>query len=84
MIPTPKDCLTLVLPTVSDLKYKKLLQNQLKYINLYRVQLFEKIKRFYDFYQKKHLDPKIVARSCNFPLLEEKCLEYSNQMLIKN
>ena len=76
MIPTPKECLTLAIPEVTDPVYKSLLENQLSFLNDRRKYLFSKIEIFQTLYQKDKLPERIKNRCCNFRLLEEKCQEY--------
>ena len=76
MIPTPIETLTEVLPTVTDTKYKKLLEEQLTFLNNHKAELFKKINHFQNMYRKGHLYDNILSRCCNFPLLEEKFKEY--------
>lgn len=76
MIPTPKSCLTEVLPLINDEKYKFLLEKQITFLNDNKRDLFLKINNFMCLYHEGKLK-KIENRCCNFRLLEEKCLEYS-------
>ena len=78
MLPTPIDCLTEVIPTVKEEKYKKLLENQLTFINKpdNAKVLLKKIEYFQRQYRKGHLPEKIIERTCNFTLLEEKYEEW--------
>ena len=76
MIPCPIEVLTEAIPIVTDKKYKTLLENQLSYINAKREILYKKTIRFQNQYRNGRLYPNILNRCCNFPLLEEKCLEY--------
>ena len=46
MIPTPIENLTEVLPTVNDKKYKKLLEQQLTFLNNHKAELYKKINYF--------------------------------------
>ena len=77
MIPTPIEELTEVLPTIKDAKYKKMLEEQLTFLNNHKKDLFKKIILFQNIYRKGHLKENILERCCNFLLLEEKCSEYS-------
>ena len=43
MIPTPIEELTEVLPTIKDKKYKKMLEEQLTFLNNHKAELFKKI-----------------------------------------
>ena len=76
MIPTPMNVLTEVLPTVSDKKYKVLLENQLTFLNNHKAELFKKIEYFQRLYKKGHLSDNVLERTCDFILLEQKVEEY--------
>lgn len=76
MIPTPIEELTEVLPTITDKKYKKMLEEQLTFLNNHKADLFKKINLFQNMYRKGHLGDNIKSRCCQFTLLEEKCKEY--------
>ena len=76
MIPTPIEELTEVLPTITDEKYKKMLEGQLTFLNNHKSQLLKKINVFQNMYRKGHLSKNILDRCCNFMLLEEKCKDY--------
>ena len=80
MIPTPIEELTEVLPTVTDIKYKKMLEGQLTFLNNHKADLFKKINHFQNMYRKEHLNKTIVDRCCNFIILEQKCLEYGKKL----
>ena len=76
MIPTPIEELTEVLPIITDVKYKKMLEEQLTFLNNHKAELFKKIKYFQNMYRKGHLSEKILERCCNFELLEQKVFKY--------
>ena len=76
MIPTPSFCLTEVLPTVKDVKYRTLIENQTTFLNDNKSKLFTKVKRFWLQFEKEVLPSKVKDRCCNFILLEEKCKDY--------
>ena len=76
MIPTPIEELTEVLPTITDKKYKKMLEEQLTYLNNNKAELFKKINYFQNMFRKGHLTDNILERCCNFLLLEEKFKQY--------
>ncbi len=76
MIPTPIEELTEALPIIKDEKYKKMLEEQLTYINNNKKELFRKIKLFQNMYRKGHLNERILERCCDFKLLEEACKKY--------
>ena len=80
MIPTPIECLTEVMPTITDQKYKNLLQNQLSFINkpVNSINLIDKVIYFQKRYRENNLPENIMKRTCNFILLEEKCKEWNN------
>ena len=64
--------------SISEIKYKILLKNQLDYLNTIYFEVLYKSNRLYDLYVNNHLSKNIKDRCCNFPLLEEKCNEYNN------
>ena len=76
MIPTPIEELTEVLPIIKDEKYKKMLEEQLTFLNNNKAELLKKINYFQNLYRKGHLGSNILNRCCNFILLEEKFKEY--------
>lgn len=76
MIPTPLECVSEVLPTISDIKYKILIENQTTYINDHKKDLFTKVKHFVTQYDKGYLPNNVKDRCCDFKLLEIKCKEY--------
>lgn len=78
MIPTPIEELTEVLPTVTDKKYKKMLEEQLTFLNNHKAELFKKIKYFQTMYRKGYLSESVLARCCDFKHLEKVFLEYEN------
>lgn len=78
MIPTPIEELTEVLPLVKDKKYKKMLEEQLTFLNNNKSKLLRKIDIFQNMYKKGNLPDRVLKRSCNFSLLEEKFKEYIN------
>lgn len=84
MIPTPIEELTEVLPTITDEKYKKMLEGQLTFLNNHKAQLLKKINVFQNMYRKGHLSKNILDRCCNFILLEEKFKEYVNSPISRN
>lgn len=76
MIPTPINKLTEVLPIIKDSKYKKMLEEQLTFLNNHKAELFKKIKLFQNMYRKGHLSDNIKSRCCQFLMLENVCSEY--------
>ncbi len=76
MIPCPINVLTEAIKIVKDKRYKALLENQLTYLNANKERLYRKTANFQKKYRKGYLQSNILDRCCDFPLLEEKCLEY--------
>ena len=81
MIPVLKENYTLIdlnnKPTNNqDLTYYYLLLAQLSWLNAHRLQVIRKATHLYDLYITNKLSPNIKKRCCNFPLLEEKCINY--------
>lgn len=63
--------------TQSELKYQKLLREQLTWLNANYNQVKNKSCKLYESYVKDNLPGNIKDRCCNFKLLEEKCMIYS-------
>lgn len=82
MVPCTSDVLTEVLPTVKDIKYKKLLQNQISSLNANRDIILKKVKLFHEQYNHNNLSKHILERCCDFRLLEKKCEEYSKKIIV--
>lgn len=81
MIPVNKNNYSLVdlnkeTLTMSELKYQKLLREQLAWLNANHNQIKNKAIKLYQLYMAEKLSENIKARCCNFKLLETKCLEY--------
>ena len=81
MIPVKEKYYTLVdlnkeILTIAELKYQKLLQEQLSWLNANYHQVKNKSLKLYKLYNNNRLPQNIKARCCNFKLLEEKCIEY--------
>ncbi len=84
MIPTPIECITEVLPTITYEKYKILIENQTTFINNHKNTLFRKVRQFKLQYDKDHLPENVKKRCCDFYLLERKSKEYIENELRKN
>ncbi len=80
MLPVLDECLVELLPTIKDIKYKILLENQLSFLNDNKRKLYHKVEVFYKRYLNGHLSINILSRCCDFKLLEEKCLEYNSKV----
>lgn len=80
MIPTPIEELTEVLPTVKDDKYKRMLEQQLTFLNNHKAELFKKIMVFQNMYRKGHLPENILKRCCKFSELEKRLQEYNENV----
>ena len=79
MIPTPKSCLTEVLPLVKDKQYRKLIIEQTTYLNNHKRELLDKVNFFMLKYDTNKLSKRTKDRCCVFRLLEEKCKEYEKE-----
>lgn len=64
--------------TRSEEKYKKLLKEQIYWLNRNDEKLYGRSKKLYDKYIDGTLNANIAKRCCNFKLLEEKCNEFNN------
>lgn len=65
--------------TLAELKYQKLLKEQLNWLNANYNQVKNKSFKLYELYNNGKLSENIKARCCNFKLLEEKCIAYSRK-----
>ena len=63
--------------TIAELKYQKLLKEQLSWLNAHYRQVKNKSFKLYQLYNSGKLPDNMKLRCCNFKLLEEKCLEYN-------
>ena len=63
--------------TIAELKYQKLLKEQLSWLNANYYQVKNKSFKLYKLYNNGKLPKNIKSRCCNFKLLEEKCVEYN-------
>jgi len=61
-----------------EIKYQKLLKEQLLWLNENFKTLKNKSFKLYNLYNEGKLSKSISGRCCNFKLLEEKCVEYNN------
>ena len=62
--------------TISEIKYQKLLKEQLSWLNKNYFQVKDKSLKLYTLYNNGKLPTNIKDRCCNFKLLEKKCNEY--------
>lgn len=58
-------------------KYLNLLKMDFIFLYNHREEVYQKSYNIYHSYQKGYFNEKMMNRCCNFPLLEEKCLEYN-------
>ena len=63
--------------TLSELKYQRLLSQQLAWLNANYHQVKNKSFKLYQLYNNDKLPKNIKARCCDFKLLEDKCLQYN-------
>lgn len=81
MIPVTKNNYSLIdltkeTLTLSELKYQKLLKEQLNWLNQNYEQVKNKSLKLYKLYITDKLPKNIKDRCCNYKLLEVKCKEY--------
>lgn len=63
--------------TIAELKYQKLLKEQLDWLNANYRQIKNKSFKLYQLYNSGKLPQSIKSRCCKFKLLEEKCIEFN-------
>ncbi|MCL2053188.1 MAG: type III toxin-antitoxin system ToxN/AbiQ family toxin [Oscillospiraceae bacterium] len=78
MFPVPKELVSMrVIPNEPDIKYRRLLVQELLYCESNQSKILFLAERTY----KRVMlgkDKGLIANACDFKLLEEKCLEYCN------
>ncbi len=62
-------------------KYKKLLIEQLNWLNDNNIKVRTKAIKLYTLYNENRLPLNIKNRCCNFKLLEEKCINYNKNKI---
>ena len=86
MIPVPQECVYLLDTTSKSYGYKRLLAEQYSYINQpqNKEKIIEKAEKIYELVTKENTKSKTALFykqiSCNFKMLEEKCLQYKNKL----
>ena len=63
--------------TVSEMKYQKLLKEQLSWLNANYSLVKNKSFKLYNSFINNNLPESVKNRCCNFKLLEKKCIEYT-------
>ena len=63
--------------TIEEMKYQKMLREQLLWLNANYYQIKNKSMKLYNLYNNGRLPENIKSRCCNFKLLEEKSEEYN-------
>lgn len=56
----------------------QLLNNQLRWLTSNKKDIYQKSKILYNLYINDKLPRNVKDRCCNYPLLEEKCVQYNN------
>ena len=84
MIPVKEDNYILIdlnkdTSNIEEIKYQKLLREQLNWLNENYNQVKNKSFKLYQLYNNEKLPQNIKSRCCNFKLLEKKCKEYNKK-----
>ena len=61
---------------IEERKYQNMLKEQLSWLNAHSNQIKDRLYKLYERYKTNKLSTHIRNRCCNYPLLEEKSLEY--------
>lgn len=64
---------------ISKNKRIELLNNQLRWLNENKKEIYFKSKLLYNLYKENKLPNNVRKRCCNFILLEEKCKKYKSE-----
>ena len=62
-------------------KYQKLLKEQIYWLNRNQEKLRQKAKKLYNKYSNNTLNNNMMARCCNYKILEKQCKEYNRKCL---
>ena len=65
----------------NDLKYYNMLNKQYLWLNKNYIEINTRSFNLYTLYNNNKLSDNIKNRYCNFKLLEEKCIEYNNELM---
>jgi len=85
MIPVAKDNYQIIdITKLKNKKYINLLNAQMRYLNRNYENICQIAYNLYKAYITKTISKKVKKRCCNFPLLEEKGLQYQKEELIAN
>lgn len=79
MFPIPESCCNMKDFNKVNMPYRKLLQKELKYCNSIREDISKKAESIYNSVVRKR-NPIMVTNCCDFALLEQKCLEYTQSL----
>ena len=84
MIPVKEDNYILIdlykdTSNIEEIKYQKLLREQLNWLNENYNQVKNKSFKLYQLYNSGKLPDNMKSRCCNFKLLEKKCKEYNKK-----
>ena len=60
-------------------KYQKLLKEQIYWLNRNQEKLRQKAKKLYNKYSNNTLNNNMMARCCNYKILEKQCKEYNRE-----
>ena len=79
MLPLTKNNYELLDLKKYNLKYRRLLLDQLRWLNRNSDNILSHALTLYNKYVNNKLSIKMQNRCCNFKMLEEKCLEYNKE-----
>ena len=81
MIPVKENNIEIInINKINDKQYNSLLREQYRYLTRNQEDVFKLSKRLYLSYIKERLSTNVIKRCCNFPSLEEKCIEYNKKI----
>ena len=82
MIPVPKGISVTKLLSFEeqDVKYKALISSEYRYVNSHKEEIYIRANKMYKVVTQ-HKENFLKTISCNFKLLEEKCIEYKNSKI---
>lgn len=80
MIPIPSSYLEKIeVEKIKDIKYKNMITNQIKWINLNTLRIQNRARNLYYIISNGHANKDLQDRCCNFKLLEKRCDDYMKE-----
>lgn len=84
MMPIPRRYLESInIKYLTDIKYKRMLKNQIRWINQNELRIHNRARNLYYLILNGHATEELKKRCCNFRLLEKKCEDFMKENGVK-